>query len=70
MGRRVYLLGWTGGRGLWQPIERDPVDLANELESLGARTVAIEADFADTGAPAMAFMLLNNANWGRPAPSS
>ena len=62
--RRLATEGWDVAFTYWagpeveafgSDIERDPVDLANELESLGARTVAIEADFADTDAPAMAF---------------
>jgi 3-oxoacyl-[acyl-carrier protein] reductase len=62
--RRLAGQGWDVGFTYWAGPEveaygsdmgRDPVDTVNELESLGARTVAIEADFADTSAPVNVF---------------
>jgi 3-oxoacyl-[acyl-carrier protein] reductase len=62
--RRLATEGWDIAFTYWagpevesygSDMEHDPDKLANELESLGASTVAIEADFADTSAPAMTF---------------
>ena len=65
--RRLAVEGWDVAFTYWagpdvegygSDMGKDPVDLGNQLRSLGATTVAIEADFADVSAPAMVFDLV------------